>query len=397
MSMTEQSGPIRLGVVGLGRAFTLMQPSFSADPRFTLAAGADPRPAARAAFAADFAARTYESGTDLAADPDIEAIYIATPHQAHAQDAIAALAGGKHVLVEKPMALTLAECQAMADAATRAGRHLIVGHSHAFDAPIARAYELIDSGKFGRLRMIHALYTTDFLYRPRRPEELDTAQGGGVMFNQAPHQVDIVRLLGGGMVSGVRALVGAWDPARPTEGAYTAQLRFADGAFASLTYSGYAHFDADTLCGDISESGRIKTQANYGAARRALRATSPAAEAALRAGRGFGAAGAAPGAPPDTHEHFGFILASCDHADLRPLPDAVMIHGDAAITRETLARPALARQEVLDALAAAVRDGLAPRHDAAWGLATMEVCLAMRESAACGNEITLRHQVPVRR
>ena len=59
--------------------------------------------------------------------------------------------------------------------------------------------------------MITALNYTDFLYRPRRPEELDTAQGGGAVFNQAAHQVDIVRLLGGGRVKSVRAATGAWD------------------------------------------------------------------------------------------------------------------------------------------------------------------------------------------
>ena len=76
--------------------------------------------------------------------------------------------------------------------------HLVVGHSHSFDAPILRTRELIASGAFGAVRMINALNYTDFLYRPRRPEELDTAQGGGAVFNQAAHQVDIVRLLGGG-------------------------------------------------------------------------------------------------------------------------------------------------------------------------------------------------------
>ena len=59
---------------------------------------------------------------------------------------------------------------------------------------------LIDSGAFGAVRMINAINYTDYLYRPRRPEELDTAQGGGAVFNQAAHQVDIVRLIGGGRV-----------------------------------------------------------------------------------------------------------------------------------------------------------------------------------------------------
>ena len=103
---------------------------------------------------------------------------------------------GKHLLVEKPMALTLADCAAMTHAAQAAGVALVVGHSHSFDAPVARTRELIAERPFGRLRMIHALNYTDWLYRPRRPEEL--GDGGGVLFNQAPHQVDVVRLLAGG-------------------------------------------------------------------------------------------------------------------------------------------------------------------------------------------------------
>ena len=81
--------------------------------------------------------------------------------------------------------------------------------------------------------MISALDYTDFLYRPRRPEELDTAAGGGVFFNQAAHQVDILRLLAGSPVKSVRCSAGAWDAKRPTEGAYSAHLSFADGAFAA--------------------------------------------------------------------------------------------------------------------------------------------------------------------
>ena len=61
-----------------------------------------------------------------------------------------------------------------------------------------RLRALIESGEFGAVRMINAINYTDYLYRPRRPEELDTAQGGGAVFNQAAHQVDIVRLIGGG-------------------------------------------------------------------------------------------------------------------------------------------------------------------------------------------------------
>src|SRR5690242_3421319 len=230
---------LRLGIAGLGRAFSVMFPTLTGDPRVALVAAADVRPEARQQFAADFSARSYATTEELCADPAVEAIYVATPHQLHAQHATLAAQNGKHVLLEKPMALSLEECARIIEEARRAGVQLVVGHSHSFDAPIQRLYALARSGDFGAVRMINAVNYTDYLYRPRRPEELDTAHGGGAVFNQAPHQVDIVRLIGGGRAKSVRAQVGSWDRTRPTEGAYTALLTFDDNAFASLSYSGY--------------------------------------------------------------------------------------------------------------------------------------------------------------
>jgi phthalate 4,5-cis-dihydrodiol dehydrogenase len=385
--------PIRLGVIGLGRAFTLMLPSFLADPRIALVAAADPRPEARGRFADELGGRAYETDVALCADPAVQAVYIATPHQFHAGNVAAAAAAGKHILVEKPMGLTLAECQAMVDAARAAGVHLIVGHSHSFDAPIRHARRLIASGEVGALRMISATYYTDFLYRPRRPEELDSAQGGGVVFNQAPHQVDVVRLLGGGMVRSVRALTGAWDARRPTEGAYAALLTFTNGAFASLTYSGYAHFDGDELVGWIAESGQAKDPAGYGAARAELRAVDdPAAELALRASRGYGTQPIAALRPGRQNQHFGLVIASCDAADVRPLPDRVMVYGE-TLRSDPVPAPAVYRVEVIDELADAVWHGRRPLHDGTWGLATMEACFALRESSITGQDVILHHQV----
>ena len=230
---------LKFGVAGLGRAFQLMLPTLVAHPKLELVAAADPRPEARERFAADSAAKTYASVDELCADPAIDAVYVATPHQFHAAHVAAAARHGKHVLVEKPMALRLADCRAMIEATARAGVQMVIGHSHSFDAPVKRARDIIASGSVGRLRMITALNFTDFLYRPRRPEELSTETGGGVLYNQAPHHVELIRLLGGGPPGGgkiksVRALTGAWDETRPTEGAYSALLTFEDGAFATI-------------------------------------------------------------------------------------------------------------------------------------------------------------------
>ena len=175
---------LRMGVAGLGRAFAVMAPTFTADPRVALVAAADPREEARRRFAADFAGKSYARVEDLCADPAVEIVYVATPHQFHATHAVLAAEHGKHLLIEKPLALTLEDCDAIIAAAARAGVRLVVGHSHSFDAPILRLRKLVNSGLFGPVRMIAAFNYTDYLYRPRRPEELDTAQGGGAVFNQ---------------------------------------------------------------------------------------------------------------------------------------------------------------------------------------------------------------------
>ena len=388
------SRKLRIGVAGLGRAFAVMLPTFQRDPRVVLIAAADPRPEARARFEADFGGRTYGTVKELCDDHAVDIVYIATPHQHHAEHACLGAAAGKHLLVEKPMALSLDDATEMIEASARAGVHLIVGHSHSFDAPILKTRALIESGAFGAVRMITAVNYTDFLYRPRRPEELDTARGGGALFNQAPHQIDIVRLIGGGRLKTVRAQVGAWDRARSTEGAYAALLTFEDGTFATLSYNGYGHFDSDELQGWIGEMGQAKAR---GAAKRAIRFTDPDEETAVKAARNYGGSAWQPPPAQDlAHQHFGTIIVSCERADLRPLPNGVAVYDHAGSRLEALPLPSVPRAEVIDELYDAVVNGCEPLHDGRWGRATLEACCAILQSAREARDIALCHQVPVR-
>ena len=388
--------PLALGVAGLGRAFTIMLPTLSRHPGVKLVAAADPRREARARFEADFGGRAFDSVEALCADPSVDAIYVATPHEHHARHAIAALRAGKHVLVEKPMAISLAEAQAMVEAARTSGCQLVVGPSHSFDAPIARTRALITSADYGRVRMIHSVYYTDFLYRPRRPAELDTAHGGGVVFSQAAHQVDVARLLADGKATNVRAITGAWDSSRATEGAYAALLAFDNGVFASLTYNGYGHYDGDEALEWIGELGQARDPDAYGAARRALSGVhDEAQETAAKNARSYGGEGFRPAPQVDRwHEHFGSVIVSCEHADLRPTARGVWIYGEDSKHFEAMAQPALPRAQVLDEFCAAVASGKPSLHRGEWGLATLEVCLAMLASSRDGREVTLSHQVP---
>jgi phthalate 4,5-cis-dihydrodiol dehydrogenase len=395
-----QERRIRLGVAGLGRAFSLMLPTFLKDTRIELVAACDPREEARAQFARDFEAPVYDSIEQLAGDPSVEAVYIASPHQFHAAHTRIVAGKGKHVLVEKPMALSMAECDDMIASCRAAGVFLIVGHCHSFDSPYLQARAIIGGGELGSVKMIHALNYTDFLYRPRRPEELMTEEGGGVVFSQAAHQVDVVRLLAGSRAVRVRAVMGAWDSARPTEGAYSALVWFDDGVFASLTYSGYAHFDSDEWCGWTGELGSPKNPDDYGAARRRLATVhSPEEEARLKNAGTYGGPAYKPPARDGSdivmhkHQHFGPIIVSCERGDLRPLPDAVLVYGDAKRERRALAPPAVPRFEVMDELVDAVLSGQRPIHDGEWARATLEICLALLRSGREQCDVTLERQV----
>jgi phthalate 4,5-cis-dihydrodiol dehydrogenase len=398
-SLSPQSIPprrIRLGIAGLGRAFTLMLPTFLQDPRIELVAACDPRDAARTQFSKDFSAPTYATIEELAAHDMVEAIYIASPHQFHAAHARAAANRGKHILVEKPMALSLAECDAMIAVSDAAGVHLIVGHCHSFDAPYAEARRVIQRREFGAVKMIQAFNYTDYLYRPRRPEELVTAEGGGAIYSQASHQVDIVRLLAGSRAVKVRSILGNWDPSRPTEGAYSALLWFEDGAFASIAYSGYGHFDSDEWCNWTGEMGNAKDPGSYTQARQRLSTiASPSEEAQLKNAGTYGGptyqpakAGSAEEAPRK-FQHFGPVIASCEHADIRPMPDGLLIYGDAKKEFRGMPAPAVPRSEVIDELYDAVVYGTRPLHDGAWAKSTLEICIALLRSGHEQGDVNL--------
>jgi phthalate 4,5-cis-dihydrodiol dehydrogenase len=388
------TAPVGLGIAGLGMAGAVMVRAAAEHPGIRLCAAADPHAAPREAFRRDVNATAYEDIEALCRDPAVEAVYIATPHQFHAAHACMAAAAGKHIVLEKPMALTLTDCDVIMAAVAQAGVHLLVGHTHAYDPPIRKMHAMIASGELGRLGMIASWNYTNYLYRPRRPEELDTARGGGILFNQVPHQIDVVRLLGGGRVASVRAAAGGLDPARPTEGHAVAFLAFAEGAAASLVYGGYDFFDSDEFHGWISERGSLKQPA-HGEARRALAARQEAETALRVAGFAYGAADV--GAPPH-QPHFGVTIATCSRGEVRASADGITLYGENGRREIALSDGPrfTGRGNVLDDLWAAVRFGKKPVHDGAWGKATVEVAVAIQASGREGREIALQHQTAVR-
>ena len=119
--------------------------------------------------------------------------------------------------------------------------------------------------------MIHNWRFTDWLYRPRTPEEITPGFGNGILWRQGPHQFDIIRTIGGGRVRSLRATTQVFDPARRVAGAFTAFLEFEDGCCATVVQSGYDHFSSRSLVFGFDGANALEDAGRYGRARRKLR------------------------------------------------------------------------------------------------------------------------------
>ena len=117
-------------------------------------------------------------------------------------------------------------------------------------------------------------------------------------------------------------------------------------------------------------------------------------EIELKNARNYGGAQYAGPRSGLAHQHFGVLIASCEHADLRPLPYGVWVYADGEKHMEPLAAPRVQRAEVIDELYAAVVDGRAPLHSGEWAMATMEAVYAILQSARESREIALSRSSP---
>jgi phthalate 4,5-cis-dihydrodiol dehydrogenase len=381
----------RMGIVGLGAAGRAFLPAISQHPGFQLIAFAEPVAEIRNSVESETGAAGHPDLPTMLNRADIDVVYIATPTELHPEHVSIAFRAKKHVLTEKPMAIHLAQALAMNAEAERAGVVLLVGHAHGYDLPIQRMREIVASGDLGRVRMIHTWNFTDWIYRPRRPDELLLDKGGGVTYRQGSHQFDIIRLLGGGSVRSVRATTFDWDPQRSGIGAHTVFMQFVDGTTATAVYSGYGYMSTMELCGDVSEWGFLEPIDQRALVRRPMAGSSVADELEAKRQR---AKGAIPSSAP-FQPTFGLTLVSCERGDIRQSPRGLYVY--TAKGREEVVLPAdkSPRHLVLDELYDVLTRKRPPIHDGRWGLANLEVCLAAITSSERGCEIELQHQVPL--
>jgi phthalate 4,5-cis-dihydrodiol dehydrogenase len=402
-TMTTAKAPTRtlgFGIAGLGVASTLLLPGVEKFDQAKILGAADPRDSARDAFEKKYpGSHAYRSVQELCADPAVDVIWIATPNQFHCDHTIMAAEAGKHVICTKPMAISVEECERMCDAAERNGVKLVCGQTYSMSPDVQALWTAAKSGELGRLISINTWLYTDWLLKPRAPEELDESLGGGVVYRHAPHLIDTVRLLGGGMVRSVRASVGRWMKERPAPGNFSAYLEFEDGTPATIAYNGYGYFDTSELTWGIgnrmySDEERIRVRA---ALRRGE--ISDSAKEGMRFGAGSQDANSTGTGQSSkvagTRAHigwFGITVASFEHGDIRQSPNGIYVYSDEGRREVPVyggrGTGMLEMKEMYDA----VVEGKAIGHDGRWATATTEVCKAILESGREHRDVKLTRQ-----
>jgi predicted dehydrogenase len=232
-SRSTRAAPLRLGILGCANIARQFVRDVADSPAVRVVAVASRSADKAAAFAADFGlARHHGSYEALLADAEVDAIYIPLPNSLHAEWAIAAARSGKHVLCEKPLALTLAEAQAMFDASHSNGVMLLEAYPYWFQPQTGDMLALLRQGAIGPVRSAQAAFGFN-LAKPQGNIRMNAGLGGGALLDAGCYALSLIRLVFGEAPREVRADA-TWSDSG-VDLSLTATLYFADGRRAQLS------------------------------------------------------------------------------------------------------------------------------------------------------------------
>jgi len=230
-----------------------------------VAACAEELPLAEA-FTREHGGTPYGDWRGMLEDRSVDAVAISAPHHLHCQLAVAALQAGKHVLLEKPMALSVAECSRIIATAEAGRAKLMIGQIMHFVWPHLVAREILNRGDLGKPVTGSSSLKKTWMESNRRGWHLDPATGGGMLMTAGIHALDQLVWLMDGRVNSVSASVSTSFHDQKADDCAMMLLRFADGRFGQVASIGFRDgggtFDMDRVC----EKGTLRIDADRGVA-----------------------------------------------------------------------------------------------------------------------------------
>jgi xylose dehydrogenase (NAD/NADP) len=234
---------LRWGILGPGRIAPRLVRAIAASPRAVLVAVASRDLDRASGFAVQHGIPTAFGSYDALLDAaDIDVVYVSLPNHLHSEWTIRALEAGKHVLCEKPFALTVEAVDAVAAASKRTGRIAVEAFMYLHHPQILRAIELARGGALGRLELVAGSFSF-FLTYPDDPR-IDPARGGGSLWDVGCYPVSLARRIAGEEPDGIAAF--ARFDERGVDRTFIGQLRFPNGLLAQFD-SGFAAPDRERI------------------------------------------------------------------------------------------------------------------------------------------------------
>ncbi|MCC6616649.1 MAG: Gfo/Idh/MocA family oxidoreductase [Anaerolineae bacterium] len=231
---------IKVGIIGAGSYGESHAQAMREVSDVKLVAASRTNAEALSGFVGKYGGSAYTDYHDLLADPQVDAVVIATPHHLHTEIVLAAARAGKHILLEKPMAPTLAECDQIINACAEHGVTLMVGHVNHFVLAYERAKQILESGELGEVVMGISTMSK-FWYEPnRRWWHLQADTGGGMLLTAGIHCLDRMTWLMNSPVTSVSAQLMTRFHDQQADDAGMLFLRYASGAAGTIVSTGYA-------------------------------------------------------------------------------------------------------------------------------------------------------------
>ncbi len=248
---------LRIGIIGCGEIAMQTCQGIATAPNASVAMLMDPRPELLADLSEMLSAPTTTSIDDVLNSPDVDAVYIATPHNQHAPIGIRAAAAGKHILVEKPIATTLADADALIAACEEHGVTLGVAYLAPVDGGMAAARDLVRGGALGEITAVRitaqadkpdTYWTGGYTRRVRTTWRTSKEEaGGGILIMNVIHDLNTVRWVTGLEVTRVYAECGTLATPVEVEDTVGVVMRYANDAIgviqAGSAMRGGAHED----------------------------------------------------------------------------------------------------------------------------------------------------------
>ncbi|MCB0686379.1 MAG: Gfo/Idh/MocA family oxidoreductase, partial [Saprospiraceae bacterium] len=256
---------LNVGIIGAGKFSHRHIRAFRSSGRFEVVAASRRDNQELAAFCREYGLRAYTDYHELLMDREVNVVLVSTPHHLHYPICCEAAQKGKHIMVEKPMALTANQCQEMNRIAEENGVTLMIGHTARFTNAFISASKYLAEDNLGDLLQVNSVSNTRWVNEDRKEWHLMKKYGGGYLYTLGIHQLDLIMQIVNAPAYSVRAKLGTFFHDQEVDDHGMIWINFSNGVLATLVMTGFRSGVNNVSTEITGRMGQIKFNSAEGA------------------------------------------------------------------------------------------------------------------------------------